>query len=166
MPLLSTTCILLAAKLEQPISPSFSRMITLLSEEERASVTKQQIADLEAHILITFGFDLNFPNPINPMERFLRILNYDQNKIVCDMSFQIMKFQLNDSVFLNYRPSMIAACSVILAINIYEHDMISASNKKKFFNNFDFKDNIGELNLEIWNNLKVHSYTGFSILDI
>jgi len=166
LPLLSTTCILLAAKLEQPISPSFSRMITLLSEEERASVTKQQIADLEAHILITFGFDLNFPNPINPMERFLRILNYDQNRIVCDMSFQIMKFQLNDSVFLNYRPSMIAACSVILAINIYEHDMISASNNKKFFNNFDFKDNIGELNLEIWNNLKVHSYTGFSILDI
>ena len=41
LPLLSTTCILLAAKMEQPISPSFSRMITLLSEDERASVTKQ-----------------------------------------------------------------------------------------------------------------------------
>lgn len=78
-----------------------------------------------------------------------------------------MKFQLNDSVFLNYRPSMIAACSVILAINIYEHDMISdSSNKNKFFNNFDSKDNKLELNLEIWNNIKVHSYTGYSILDI
>jgi hypothetical protein len=78
--------------MDQPISPSFSRMINLLSDDEKVNVTKQQIEDLEAHILITFGFDLNFPNPINPMERYLRILNYDQNKIVCDMSFQILKF--------------------------------------------------------------------------
>ena len=67
----------MSAKLEQPISPSFSRMISILSEEEKLSVTKQQLVDLEAHMLITFGFDFNFPNPINPMERYLRILDYD-----------------------------------------------------------------------------------------
>ena len=86
------------------------------------------MVDLEAHMLITFGFDFNFPNPINSMERYLRILNYDKNQTVKDMSFQIMKFQLNDSVFLNYRPSMIAACSIILAVNIYEQDMTLISN--------------------------------------
>jgi hypothetical protein len=37
---LSTISILLSAKLEQPISPSFSRMIGLLAEEERTLVTK------------------------------------------------------------------------------------------------------------------------------
>jgi hypothetical protein len=74
-------------------------------------------------MLITFGFDFNFPNPIHFMERYLRILNYDKNQTVKDMSFQILKFQLNDSVFLNYRPSMIAACSIILAVNIFEQDL-------------------------------------------
>ena len=81
------------------------------------------MVDLEAHMLITFGFDFNFPNPIHSMERYLRILNYDKNQTVKDMSFQILKFQLNDSVFLNYRPSMIAACSIILAVNIFEQDL-------------------------------------------
>ena len=82
------------------------------------------------------------------------------------MSFQVLKFQLNDSVFLNYRPSMIAACSVILAVNIYEHDMILVNNDKSFFSKCNFKNGKKELNLEIWNNFKVHCFTGFSILDI
>jgi hypothetical protein len=38
-------------------------------------------------MLITFGFDFNFPNPIHSMERYLRILNYDKNQTVKDMSF-------------------------------------------------------------------------------
>jgi hypothetical protein len=66
------------------------------------------------------GFEFNFPGPMQSMERYLRILGYDKNKIVVDMSFQICKFQLNDARFLKYKPSNIAACSVILSINIYE----------------------------------------------
>lgn len=54
----------MAAKLEQPISPSFTRMISLLTEEEKKSVTKQKLIDLETNILITFGFDFNFPGPL------------------------------------------------------------------------------------------------------
>lgn len=61
---------------------------------------------------------------------------------------------------------MVAACSVILAINIYEKDMNIESNKLNFFKNCNFKDNIGELNLEVWNNDIVHSMTAISILDI
>lgn len=37
---LATISMLMAAKLEQPISPSFSRMIALLSDEEQRSVNK------------------------------------------------------------------------------------------------------------------------------
>ena len=96
---------LIAAKLEQPISPSFTRMINLLSEDEKKNLTKQSLIDLEADILIKMGFDYNFPGPIQSLERFLRILKYDQNKTVYDMSYQICKFQLNDSMFLEYRPS-------------------------------------------------------------
>ena len=37
---LATICVLMSAKLEQPISPSFTRMINLLPEEEKKHVTK------------------------------------------------------------------------------------------------------------------------------
>ena len=75
------------------------------------------------------GFDYNFPGPIQSLERFLRILKYDQNRTVYDMSYQICKFQLNDSMFLEYRPSQIAACSAIIAINIFERDQMEAAKQ-------------------------------------
>jgi len=68
------------------------------------------------------------------MERYLRILDYDLNKTIYDMSFQISKFQCNDAGFLNYRPSVIAACSIILAVNIYERDLEKYQNKNFFQN--------------------------------
>jgi hypothetical protein len=77
----------MSAKLEQPISPSFTRMINLLSLEEKKTVTKQSLIDLESDILIKLGFDFNFPGPIQSMERYLRILGYDLNRSVYEMSF-------------------------------------------------------------------------------
>ena len=61
---LATISILMAAKLEQPISPSFTRMINLLTEDEKKFVSKQQLIDLEYHILQILGFDFNFPGPV------------------------------------------------------------------------------------------------------
>jgi hypothetical protein len=61
---LATICVLMSAKLEQPISPSFTRMINLLTDEEKKYVSKQSLIDLEALILIKLGFDFNFPGPI------------------------------------------------------------------------------------------------------
>jgi hypothetical protein len=68
---------LTAAKLEQPISPSFSKMVGLLSEDEQKSITVKQMITLEADILVKLSFDFNFASPIQSMERYLRLLNYD-----------------------------------------------------------------------------------------
>lgn len=119
---LATISVLMSAKLEQPISPSFTRMINLLSNDEKKSVTKQSLIDMESDILMRLGFDFNFPGPIQSMERYLRILGYDLNRTVFDMGFQICKFQLNEALFLDYRPTQISAAAVILSINIYEED--------------------------------------------
>lgn len=54
----------MAAKLDQPMSPNFQRMINLLTEDEQKIVTKQSLMNLEAHILVTLGFEFNFPGPI------------------------------------------------------------------------------------------------------
>lgn len=45
--MLATTAILMAAKLEQPISPSFNRMISLLPAEHRYLISKDDLIDLE-----------------------------------------------------------------------------------------------------------------------
>ena len=44
---LSTISMLIAAKIEQPISPSFIRMIGFLTEDEKKNVTKNNLVDLE-----------------------------------------------------------------------------------------------------------------------
>lgn len=77
---LSTICILLAAKLEQPMQPSFSRMISLLNDNEKKSISKSDLVNIELDILIRFGFDFNFPGPIDAMQRYLRLVNYDTDK--------------------------------------------------------------------------------------
>jgi len=155
---LSTISVLMSAKLEQPISPSFTRMINLLSPEEKKNVTKQSLIDLEADILIKLGFDFNFPGPIQSLERYQRLLDYQLNKTVYDMGFQICKFSLNEAMFLNYRPSQIAACSLLLSINIFEEDQ-DHSSKRKFFK--PAKNGKKELNTIIWNNEEVTSVSGY-----
>lgn len=81
------------------------------------------------------------------------------------MSFQICKFQLNDSMFLNFRPSIVAACSLILSVNIYERDVQEIQNNNFFAAS---QENMGlvHLNTDIWNNHQVHQLTGYSITDI
>ena len=54
------------------------------------------------------------------MERFLRILTYNKNEIVRNMALELCKLTLHDSIFLNYRPTMIAACAVIISLNVFE----------------------------------------------
>ena len=115
------------------------------------------------------------------MERFLRVLDFDQNKIVNDMGYQICKFQLNDSRFLIYRPSQLAACAVIISINIYSRDQekfdqigvysqgpsAPSENTNSFFKISSRKGSEGEplllLNTDLWNNMKVANITGYSI---
>ena len=71
------------------------------------------------------NFNFVIPGPIQSMERYLRILNYDINKsVVYSMAYQICKFSQNDSLFLNYRPSQLAAAAVLISINIYERDLM------------------------------------------
>jgi hypothetical protein len=46
--LLACVCMLIAAKLEQPISPSFNRMLNLIPETKRKGITKKSLIDLES----------------------------------------------------------------------------------------------------------------------
>jgi hypothetical protein len=94
------------------------------------------------------------------MERYLRILSYDKNEIVRNMALELCKLTLNDSIFLNYRSTMIAACAVIISINVFEKN--NTENDKFFINCKERKGYI-EMNLDIWNNNEVRHLTGYTI---
>jgi hypothetical protein len=78
--LLATMSLLLAAKLEQPMSPSFLRMISLLPEETRTNVTKERLVALEERIIKELNFRMHFAGPIPFLQRFQRYFNIDQER--------------------------------------------------------------------------------------
>ena len=62
-------------------------MIRQLKMEERELITVKDILQMEQEILTKLSFDLNFPNPISAMERYLRLLDFDKQPIVSEMAF-------------------------------------------------------------------------------
>ena len=55
---LGAVALLMAAKMEQPISPSFKRMIALLPICEQAKVSVEDLVTIEEMIIKTLNFDL------------------------------------------------------------------------------------------------------------
>ena len=74
---LGATVMLMAAKLEQPISPSFNRMIRLLPKSQQLQVEKQDLIDLEEQIMKALDFDFAYASPISFLERYQRLLSVD-----------------------------------------------------------------------------------------
>ena len=82
---------------------------------------------MELEIITLFGCDFSFNCHGIFIDRYLRILGYHKEDVVKMMSYELCKFSLNEEIFLKYKPSMIAACSVILSINIFENEEGSSS---------------------------------------
>ena len=58
MIILAVTCLLLAAKLEEHVSPSYDRMIKLVKSLHKVSIEKIEIRDLEEQIIKRLDFSL------------------------------------------------------------------------------------------------------------
>ena len=67
----------MAAKLEEPIQPSFKRMVRLVHKEWNFVTTREELIELETSIIHLLEFDLVVPTPLFFMERYQRILGLD-----------------------------------------------------------------------------------------
>ena len=127
--ILTVTTLLLAAKVEQPIEPSFNRVITYLEKLHATTIKKQQIVDLEEKILRALNFELLYVSPITFLGRFLRIFGLDDEKEnknakqITNLSKQFCIFMQQESFFLDYMPSQIAAASLLFSVNISLSDV-------------------------------------------
>jgi len=62
--ILVCTCLLIAAKFEQPKKPDFINMTNAYKELKGIVILKEDLIKMEKRILTQFGFDFNLPNPI------------------------------------------------------------------------------------------------------
>ncbi|TNV81978.1 hypothetical protein FGO68_gene11709 [Halteria grandinella] len=76
-PLLATTVTIMAAKLEQPMTPSINRMIRLLTPDEEQFVDKERVIEMEGTVIRAFSFDFVFLSPQPFLERFLRLFDHE-----------------------------------------------------------------------------------------
>lgn len=120
---------ILAAKMGQPMQPNVLRMIENLTAFEQQFVLKDQIVDLETEILTIFAFDFNYIGPVPFIERYLRILDRDSDERLTQIAVQLCKFSLSDERFLNFRPSQIAACALLISINILQRENENNNNQ-------------------------------------
>jgi len=101
---IGTISILLAAKLEQPISPSFSRMITLLPHN--SNITRDDLVALEKHILETLDFNLQWAGPIPFIERFAKLFSVEASTQVNTLFQHFCGISaLQSSICLEFKPS-------------------------------------------------------------
>ena len=67
----------MAAKLAQPVSPSFTRLISLLQSQNINHIEKQHIVDLEESIIRTLDFNLQNVSAGDFVERYLRLVGFE-----------------------------------------------------------------------------------------
>jgi hypothetical protein len=75
---LSVVSCVLAAKLEQPISPSYNKMIGFLPENQKTGVSKKELLRIEREVIKTLQFDIQRPGPTLFIERYIKVLGYER----------------------------------------------------------------------------------------
>lgn len=68
--------------MEESISPSFNRMIGLLSAEDSCKFHKDLLVKLEVRILSALSFDFCGTGPMQSLERYIRLLNLQDNDLI------------------------------------------------------------------------------------
>ena len=161
---LAIVCTLMSAKLEQPISPSFSRMIRLVEDEWNISVSKQDLTQLEEHVIKSLDYELHYNCPIIFIERYQRIFGIDLERYdedaekIGDLARRFIRCLVGHSAFLRFKVSQIAAAALLLAINIHQSPLAESLGlpgrlrniyARGFF--YDRSDEEGSCPLRYWN---------------
>ena len=75
---LAVTCLLIAVKLEEPVSPSYNNMCKLLAKLKVVQIEKGTLFDYENQVLLTLDFSIRNVGSIHFLERYLRLFGLDK----------------------------------------------------------------------------------------
>ena len=126
---LALVSIILAGKLSQQKQVCYPKMMALINKAKGLQhITRQNLIEFEVKVLNILEWDLNCVSPISFLERYQRIFDLDKendnqySKLIGVLSRRILRHIVLNASFLKYRPSQIAAASIMLAINMSQSD--------------------------------------------
>ena len=109
--LVGVTCLLLASKYHEVYPPLLSDCVYIMAR----SHTRQEIIEMEMEILTSLDFELSFPTAYPFCQRFLSLTLASR---VCQLlANYYLERTVMELAFLNFRPSLVAAAAVCLALN-------------------------------------------------
>ena len=74
---LTVGCLLIAAKVEEPVIPNFFNMCRLLERLDLVKISKDTLIDTESKILIALDFSIHRVISLNFLDRYLRLYGMD-----------------------------------------------------------------------------------------
>jgi len=126
--LVGITALLLAAKHEEIYPPQVRDLVYITDR----AYDRQQVLDTEQTMLVALEWRISLPTANPFLHRFLSITG--ACKVTRHCSQYYLERSLLEHDMLVYRPSVVAASSVVLAINntsLFEGDMEGRRNRKK-----------------------------------
>ena len=123
--LVGVTALLVACKYEEIYPPEVKDCVYITDR----AYTRQQVLDMEKDIVKKLEFKFTVPTGYPFLQRFLHIAK--ANETVSHLASYYMERMLQEYNFLRYRPSLIAAAAVCLALNnpdVLEYDDLQDIN--------------------------------------
>lgn len=128
---LGAVSLLLAAKLNESMKPNMRNMAILINDTISAKIELKDLVTLEKQILNELEFDLQSETSINFVERFCQLFYLDEGLFpaqsasesstfaqeVCRIARTLSRYALSETLFLQFRPSQVAAAAVLLALS-------------------------------------------------
>ena len=121
---LAVTSVIIAAKIEEKNMPRILNMTDLLYEKHGVAISEETILKFEFTILSYLDFNVRYTNPVHFLERYQRIFGLDKeasdktSKDVGEMARKFIRFMIINKGFLKYKPSAMAAASILLGIKV------------------------------------------------
>ena len=104
--------------------PRILNMTDLLYDKHGVALSEEAILKFEFTILSYLDFKLRYTNPVYFLERYQRIFGLDKeasdktSKDVGEMARKFIRFMIINKGFLKYKPSAMAAASILLGIKV------------------------------------------------
>lgn len=103
---LTVICLLMAAKLNEPLVPAFENMVNMINGWQKDHLTNKDLVRLEEKIIKALEFDLNWPLTLHFLERFQRLFGLDtvttdkHSYLVDASAIYLSRFMMRDVKFL------------------------------------------------------------------
>lgn len=89
--------------------------LKLLPADEREDVTKEDVIKMELAFIEILDFNLHMLSPLPFLERFLRLINLEEDDYVSKLSKEVCFMARCSHKYLNLLPSEIAAGAYVIA---------------------------------------------------